>query len=479
VRLIPLLICLLLVPLALPMNARPAHSAPSAQETPVSPTPTTREIRIPLVRMAGYEPRPGTSIFGAHVETISERHGLAEAQDLGMTWLRRGTPKWREVEQVEGGPYDWTVFVGLEQELIRAAEHGVTPILFTAGAPRWATTAPSDCGPIKPEYRDDYARFLAAMVSRYSKPPYNVKYWEIGNEPDVDPSLAPIDSGFGCWGNLADNTFYGGETYGEMLRVVYPAIKAADPEAQVLFGGLLLNSPNGVTGQGHPERFLRGALEAMKDDPQLSFDILSFHGYRFAFSTSPFDSLGGFILGKVEFLRQELARYGRAAPPMINTETALLCVRVFPEENERACRERQAAFVARIYIETMVAGLLGSLWYVIDSDSFYNSALVNPATREPRASYLTYRATVAQLGAAQYQGRLENQPRAISAYRFGRGAQTLIAAWSDANATASVPIPAGQTARCLDRDGIAFACPVRDGNIVQRLTLSPIYIVFE
>jgi hypothetical protein len=34
---------------------------------------------------------------------------------------------------------------------------------------------------------------------------------------------------------------FGGEYYGNMLKIVYPAIKSADPQAQVLVGGLLLD----------------------------------------------------------------------------------------------------------------------------------------------------------------------------------------------------------------------------------------------
>jgi hypothetical protein len=473
-RLLPLLLVLaLLTLLAAP---RPAASQALRQEEPTSPvTPEAqRQIWLPLVRSAAYEVLPGLTIFGAQIEEFSSARGLTEARELGMTWMRRGVFRWRLVQAEENGPYDWSAFEGLERELEVASQHGVTPIIIMSGAPRWATTFPSDCAPIKPEYRDDFARFAVAMVARYSVPPYNVKFWEIGNEPDVDPGLAPIDSGFGCWGDVNDSEFYGGESYGELLRVAYPAIKAADPQAQVLFGGLLLNTPGSSSDRGSPERFFRGALEAMKDDPELSFDILSFHAYRFAFSSSAFDSLGGFLLGKSEFLRRELALYGRTPPPMINTETALLCVR--PDEE---CRERQAAFTARIYIETHIDGLLGSLWYLIDNDHFYNSALINPITREPRPAYRTYRATVEMIGRAQYLGKLAGQARAVQGYRFSRGAQTLVVVWSDQNTTASVPIPAGTRVSCLTRDGLPFECPLIGGNVVPAVSVSPIYLLFE
>ncbi len=46
---------------------------------------------------------------------------------------------------------------------------------------------------------------------------------------------------FGCWGDPNDKTYYGGEYYAEMLKRAYPAVKAANPQAIVLNGGLLLD----------------------------------------------------------------------------------------------------------------------------------------------------------------------------------------------------------------------------------------------
>ena len=33
---------------------------------------------------------------------------------------------------------------------------------------------------------------------------FDVHYWELGNEPDVDPILVNSSSGFGCWGDIDD-----------------------------------------------------------------------------------------------------------------------------------------------------------------------------------------------------------------------------------------------------------------------------------
>lgn len=93
---------------------------------------------------------------------------------------------------------------------------------------------------------------MGQLVARYRDPKYDVRHWELGNEVDVDPSLVAPNNGFGCWGDIKD-PYYGGRHYGEMLKVVAPAIRAANPAAKIWFGGLLLDLPNTASlGAGAP-----------------------------------------------------------------------------------------------------------------------------------------------------------------------------------------------------------------------------------
>ena len=70
-----------------------------------------------------------------------------------------------------------------------------------------------------------------------------------------------------------------------MLKVAYPQIKAADPQAQVLVGGLLLDcDPRpgagcSLTAQNAiPPKFLEGIL---RNNGGPYFDGVSFHAYDF------------------------------------------------------------------------------------------------------------------------------------------------------------------------------------------------------
>ena len=162
---------------------------------------------------------------------------------------------------------------------------------------------------------------MEEAVTRYSKPPYNVKYWELGNEPDVDPANMPPNAVYGCWGNIND-PYYGGGYYAELLKAIYPRIKVADPDAQVLIGGLLLdcdptNPPidanTGLPRNCTPSRFLEGIL--LNGGGEF-FDSVSFHAYDYYGSNlgeysnanwhSSWNTTGPVLTAKVNYLRKLL-----------------------------------------------------------------------------------------------------------------------------------------------------------------------------
>ncbi len=259
----------------------PATEPVPAQATPPAPGGSPAAPGIP----GGSPAIPARSIFGIELHAISEQGGLGLLTGAGGKWVRRNALLWLEVES-QPGERSWQNLAKLEAELQAAAGQDLQTILIVRGTPLFARqVAGSACGPVAADYFSDFADFLAEAVSRYSQPPYNVRYWEIGNEPDVDPGLVKGDSVYGCWGDQSD-PYYGGGHYGEMLKVVYPRVKAANPEVQVLLGGLLLdcdpaNPPETSPGSGKVKdcssgRFLEGILQA---GGGAYFDAVSFHAY--------------------------------------------------------------------------------------------------------------------------------------------------------------------------------------------------------
>ncbi len=220
------------------------------------------------------------SVFGVEINQGRGQNVISRMAEGGASWARFSGVTWDTIEPTRGAR-DWSKISRWENEVQRFSRNGIQPMAVVFGTPTWAQKVPgSTCGAVKPEALNDFASFMREAVQRYSKPPYNVKYWEIGNEPDVDPTLVPGNSGFGCWGDKND-PYYGGGYYAEMLKRVYPAIKAADPTAQVMIGGLLLDCDPTDTSLNRdcaPAKFLEGIL---RNGGDRAFDIVSYHAYNY------------------------------------------------------------------------------------------------------------------------------------------------------------------------------------------------------
>ena len=401
------------------------------------------------------------TIFGMDATSLTPERGLDGLVASGASWVRAGNLLWRDVEPVEGGEYHWDApnVQIVEQEMLTASTRGLKLVLVIRGSPTWAT-APyqADCAPINPAKYARFAAFLAAAVDRYSKPPYNVAFWEIGNEPDAP--IFPVDSGYGCWGVTSD-PYYGGRAYGALLKAIYPVMKAHAAQISILNGGLLLDEPyNAHTGSGRMARFLEGMFVA---GAGASFDILSFHSYSFYNDTV--DGSRGATDWKVPYLRALMDRYHVPRKPMLNTEAALLCTISTP-----ACSEAQANAIGRFYIRAIADGLLGHLWYVYDSDEFNHTALVEPAdVSVQRPIYQAYRQVAARLTGARLLGPLTGQATGIEGYRFASGVRTITAFWSDSEQIARIPAQPGAEVTCADRGGEPIVCANTEG-VVQLVT---------
>ena len=121
---------------------------------------------------------------------------------------------------------------------------GTKIVVDVVGTPAWATADGSTNVASPPRHVSDYARFVAALAQRFKGV---VEAWEIWNEEDSNP----------YWlGTVPE--------FVALLRAAYPAIKAADPNAQVVIGGLVGNNS--------------GFLSALYDaGARGSFDTVALH----------------------------------------------------------------------------------------------------------------------------------------------------------------------------------------------------------
>ncbi len=407
------------------------------------------------------------------------------AQDLGLSSIRLYRVSWRAVQPVESGPYDWSVLRTLEAELVAARQAGLVPMVVVHHSPTWATINEpfvTDCGAIRTDKFQAFANFMSALVTRYKQPQFDVHYWELGNEPDVDPTLVPPDQVFGCWGDI-DDPYYGGRHYGEMLKVVTPSIKAADPKAKVIIGGLLLDAPVPLPGEGNPQRFFEGIL-VTGAAPYL--DIVAYHSYPsytgrlhdYDLANQEWLAWGGWTLGKARFLRAAMASFGVSKPVMLN-ETALGC-----NSDWYACDpppieffQAQANYLVRVFTRARSEDIQGLSWYTLNGPGWRSTGLLDE-NGVPRPAYWAYQQLASQLNRSLYEGTV-TYGSDVEAYSFVRAKERVHVAWSLDYTADTISVSQSSFLAAYDRDGTALS-PVASGTSYQfSVGFSPIYLVLK
>lgn len=418
---------------ATPTPALVVTAAPSAtvasSATPSALPPATQTP--PVAPEAAAVLATASQVAGIEMDKISQEGGLGLVAESGVHWVRRNALLWPQVEPSEGAR-NWDAVAALEQDLIRAAENDLQLILIVRGTPAWAQKNEGvSCGPIRTDKLAAYASFLSDAVKRYSAPPYNVRYWELGNEPDVPSQDLPAGSPFGCWGDAAD-AYYGGGAYAEMLKAVYPKIKAVDSQIQVLVGGLLLDcdpldppvDANGQKRDCQPSLYLEGILNAGGGE---YFDGVSFHAYDFYWIEplywnpgwhSSSETTGPALINKARYLRALLDQYDYPDKYLVNSEVALLCGR---DGQEAVCQaddfqNAKANYAAQSNASALAEGLRANIWF---SALGWRASGLMSADLEPYPIYAALKFSAAQLEGARFSKALTAYP-GVKGYEFVR-----------------------------------------------------------
>jgi hypothetical protein len=462
------LVCLALTPFG--SNAISARRA----------APLTRFVYLPMVMR--FEVMP----FGIETSSgwIANAAVNNRAQQLGVKWIRMNAIRWRAIQPNRGGPYNVAALAKFERDLQAARAGRLIPVVIVIDSPAWATINqpfPTSCGAIRSDRFADFAVFMGWLAARYKD---SVRYWEIGNEPDVDPKLVLVNQVYGCWGNISD-PYYGGERYGAMLKVVTPAIKHANPQAQVVIGGLMLTRPNTTAPNlGKPEKFFEGILRAGAAN---SFDIVAYHSYP-AYTNQPLDydydldmhsqwaSLGGYTIGKAKFLRSVMAKFPGVNKPLFLNETGLTC----PIPPNGSCAgagptffQAQADYVIRMLTRGWSIGVQQITWYTLQGPGWDNSGLLD-AQQRPRPVYLAYQQFIAQTNPSDPPTRIHDYDRSdvsIESYRFNKGIILIDILWAKDLSTYYVKLPPRFT-KAYNQ----YGAEVRPIGPYLPVSFSPIYI---
>ena len=295
-----------------------------------------------------YSPRLGiTHISLAEEPTSAVRYEKALA--LGAGW-NRWPLYWDRIEP-EPGQFDWQAYDRLVADDLR---NGLEINAILLGRPVFAqdgdliqglydpiyvdgTDLPDPHKPLNPDNR--WARFVQAAVTRY-KPggvlaieqnwptTQGIRVWEVWNEPDFETFWS---------GSIAD--------YARLLKVAYIVAKTADPDAQVMFGGLLF---------ADEDNWLAQVLAIYQNDPLRDefnwfMDQVAVHNYSYPWRS------GWLTL----WARQTLTAYNLRRPIWLNESG----VRVWDDypgplwaEDEATLREQRATAIqqASFFIQSSV-----------------------------------------------------------------------------------------------------------------------------
>ncbi len=501
------------VPTPVPTSTRQVSAAatntPSSSTSVPTLTPTASATsNIPTSTSAPYPTStysPSTqaaaadNLSGMEASSVHQSPYATLIDESGATWIRRNGVIWSDVEPEEGNR-KWEVLASLENELKWAAQYNIKVILIVRNTPAWAQKVSGKaCGPIKEEKFLAFAQFMRDLVARYSVSPYNVKYWELWNEPDVAYTLVQDqDSPFGCWGD-ANDEYYGGGYYADMLKVVYPEIKAADSQAQVLNGGLLLDcdpTPGGgcekpgdprdlgrfSAHDSRPPKFIEGVL---RNGGGNYLDGISFHAYDYfgnvipgtttaeyregqyvnVYWQSSWITTGPALLAKARYLNNLLTTYGLSNKFLINTENALLCVQ------EDKCQtteylKTKAYYVTESYMLASIESFRSNIWYTLTG--WRNSGLVDGSNQKLDA-YRAFEYFTRQVPGSIFHGRIFSYPY-VWGFRFNKAGKNMGLFWSMDGATHSVQLPVTPDAI---HDAMGNSLP----NVqTVDITLMPVYI---
>jgi len=245
--------------------------------TSLAAAQSAQVCRVSERRVLVYDPRLELGI-GMH-QMPDEQIALVKA--LGIRLVRH-TMYWYEIENTERpGVYDPGALAKWDDLIRRCEAQGIALEVVVHGNAPGVSYADREAG-----YRR-FARFLGDMVRRYP----SIRHWELWNEMDAGfTDLFGAEAGI----PLVER----GKLYAEMLKVVSPAIREANPQAVILTGGM--------TDTGD---FPRGIYEGGGGE---HFDVMTVHTYGVPVWWA-FVARGLRVRGTMD-------EFGDAAKPLWNTE---------------------------------------------------------------------------------------------------------------------------------------------------------------
>jgi hypothetical protein len=223
---------------------------------------------------------------------------LANLKSIGIDSVRIGAD-WEWISYAGPGTYDWSQ---LDQEVASVRAAGMSIDMVISGTASWAAVSgESGTDVAQPADPAQFGQFAAAVAQRYA--PQGVQDYEIWNEPNNTAFFQPAP-------NPA--------VYVQMLQASYTDIKAVDPSAFVITGGLAPETTDGA-GDINEVTFLQ---DMYADGAAGYFDAVGDHPYSYPALPDTYEAWSGWSAmdATPTSLESVMAANGDASKPIWITE---------------------------------------------------------------------------------------------------------------------------------------------------------------
>jgi large repetitive protein len=247
--------------------------------------------------------------------------------------------EWKRIEPRKGN-FEWARF---DQAVEVARSHQIELLGKLVYSAPWASSAPSGTSAASvpyypPKQVSDFAAYAQAVVHRYKD---RVHVWEVWNEPNTSLFWKPGPNA---------------TQFAALLKAAYAAIKAEDPSATIVLGGLA----------GFDRTFLDGVRAA---GAWASFDALGIHTYTIG---APEKSTAAAWLDQAQ---SYVERYG--TKPIWITELGWSTYAGSGSGYIGVNETTQASYLARAYLDASVRGVAGIFWYDLIEDGTSTTSLAS------------------------------------------------------------------------------------------------------
>jgi polysaccharide biosynthesis protein PslG len=233
---------------------------PTTTTTTTGPTPTTTTTTSTTTTTTT-SPASGSLAIGMSVPYFLGQSSsylssaMANMHSIGLRWIRVDAD-WSYIQPTSQSSFSWST---TDRVVNAATAAGMNVLLVIDDSPSWASSTGSGGTFTQPASAAAFAAFAAAVAAHYG--PMGVHTFEIWNEENVHYFWLP-----------SPNPSF----YTSMLVAAYNAIKATEPGATVLSGGMAPSETSG--GDYSPIDWL---TDLYADGGGGHFDAVANHPYTF------------------------------------------------------------------------------------------------------------------------------------------------------------------------------------------------------